>query len=231
MSNPRHLWSGDWELDSAAAREELAKRRAQVEEPAEIPIAAAPPPRAQPQRPSRAQPQQPSRAQPQQPSIAALALAALAAHIKAFQRTASHARRAVAGAPGVNRQLRIALLVALVALVSAAAAFAVTTMLVGSSSTTARGDNAHALLGIDVTGSPLGITVTKVAPGGAGNKAGLLPGDRLTSVNGQPVGTVDAVNQALIGLSTGDTIQIQFTRGVASFTSMATLAPRPPGYP
>jgi S1-C subfamily serine protease len=163
--------------------------------------------------------------------MAARALAWLAAHIKALRRLAARGRHAVAGAPGVNRQLRIALLVALVALVSAAAAFAVTTMLVGSSITAARGDNAHALLGIDVTGSPLGITVTKVAPGGAGNKAGLLPGDRLTSVNGQPVGTVDAVNQALIGLSTGDTIELQFTRGVASFTSMATLAARPPGYP
>jgi membrane-associated protease RseP (regulator of RpoE activity) len=215
MSNPRHLWSGDWELDSAAAREELAKRRAQVEEPAEIPVAAAPPPRAR----------------PPQPSMAAGALAWLAAQIQALRRRAARGRRAVAGAPGVNRQLRIALLVALVALVSAAAAFAITTMLVGSSTATARGDNAHALLGIDVTGSPLGITVTKVAPGGAGNRAGLLPGDRLTSVNGQPVGTVDAVNQALIGLSTGDTIQIQFTRGVASFTSTATLAGRPPGYP
>ena len=33
MSAPRHLWSGDWRLDSAAAAEELARRRAEVRSP------------------------------------------------------------------------------------------------------------------------------------------------------------------------------------------------------
>ncbi|HEY4826144.1 MAG TPA: PDZ domain-containing protein [Solirubrobacteraceae bacterium] len=30
MGSPRHLWSGDWQLESAAAAEELARRRAQA---------------------------------------------------------------------------------------------------------------------------------------------------------------------------------------------------------
>jgi predicted metalloprotease with PDZ domain len=34
MSAPRHLWSGDWQLESAAAAEELARRRARTEAPA-----------------------------------------------------------------------------------------------------------------------------------------------------------------------------------------------------
>src|SRR5438876_579370 len=42
MSAPRHLWSGDWRLDSAAAAKELAKRRAQNEEPAKSPEPAPP---------------------------------------------------------------------------------------------------------------------------------------------------------------------------------------------
>ena len=37
MSAPRHLWSGDWRLDSAAAADELARRRAEAEAPTETP--------------------------------------------------------------------------------------------------------------------------------------------------------------------------------------------------
>ena len=44
MSAPRHLWSGDWELDSSAHAEDLAARRALPEEPTE-PEPAAPAPR------------------------------------------------------------------------------------------------------------------------------------------------------------------------------------------
>jgi membrane-associated protease RseP (regulator of RpoE activity) len=44
MSAPRHLWSGDWELESSAHAEDLAARRGRGEEPAETePVA--PPPR------------------------------------------------------------------------------------------------------------------------------------------------------------------------------------------
>ena len=35
MSAPRHLWTGDWRLESSALTEELAARRARGEEPAE----------------------------------------------------------------------------------------------------------------------------------------------------------------------------------------------------
>jgi hypothetical protein len=221
MSSPRHLWSGDWELDSAAAREELAKRRAQVDEPAEIP-SVAPAPRARPSvaatRPSAA-------------AMAARAVAWLRRLAASLVRLTGRGRRAVAGSPGVNRRLRIAMLIALVALASAAAAYAVTTMLVGSGGISASANNARAWLGIDVTGSPQGILVTDVVPTGPAGKAGLQPGDLLVSINNQPVGTVDAVNQSLAGLHSGDKVPIQFTRGLATYMTLATLASRPPGYP
>jgi hypothetical protein len=35
MSGPRHLWSGDWELESSARRDELAAGRGRPEEPEE----------------------------------------------------------------------------------------------------------------------------------------------------------------------------------------------------
>jgi C-terminal processing protease CtpA/Prc len=44
MSAPRHLWTGDWQLESSAHAEDLASRRGRGEEPAE-PEPAAPAPR------------------------------------------------------------------------------------------------------------------------------------------------------------------------------------------
>lgn len=43
MSSPRHLWSGEWQLESAASAEELARRRARAEPPS--PPEPEPPPR------------------------------------------------------------------------------------------------------------------------------------------------------------------------------------------
>ncbi|MDQ6776002.1 MAG: PDZ domain-containing protein [Actinomycetota bacterium] len=164
-------------------------------------------------------------------AIAGRALSQLRRLAARLLRLAARARRAVAGSPGVSRQLRIAMLVALLALLSAAAAFAVTTMLVDSGGISASPNSAHAWLGLDVTGSPLGIMATDVVPAGPAGKAGLQPGDLITSINNQPVGTVDAVNASLAGLHSGDKVAIQFTRGVATYTTQATLALRPPGHP
>jgi hypothetical protein len=47
MSTPKHLWSGDWELDSAARRDELAAGHAPAEEPVQ------PEPDVPPRRPRR----------------------------------------------------------------------------------------------------------------------------------------------------------------------------------
>src|SRR5690242_11981226 len=50
MTSPKHLWSGDWRADSAAAAEELAERRAAghspIPEPEPEPEARWPAPRA-----------------------------------------------------------------------------------------------------------------------------------------------------------------------------------------
>jgi putative serine protease PepD len=121
--------------------------------------------------------------------------------------------------------------VVIVGVLSAGAAYGVTTTLVGSGTISASANSAHVWLGMDVTGSPLGIVVTDVVPGGPAAKAGLQPGDLITSVNSQPVSTVDAVNAALIGLSSGDIISLQFTRGLTTYTTQATLAAQPPGSP
>jgi hypothetical protein len=235
MSNPRHLWSGDWELDSAAAREELAKRRAQADERAEEPTqqrvdnprpAAASRPAARPPRAAA-----PRRPRPTRPSALTRAWAWLLEAVRRLGRLSARSRRAVLARTAQGRQLRIALAIALVGVLSAGAAYAVTTMLVGSGGSSAAANSAHAWLGIDVTGSPLGIVVTDVVPGGPASKAGLQFGDMITTINNQPIGTVDAVNTALSGLHPGDKVAISFTRALMSYTTQATLAQRPPGYP
>jgi predicted metalloprotease with PDZ domain len=69
MSSPKHLWSGDWESDSAAAARERAGRRIPVQESVAEPDPPAPPVRPRPR--ARTLPR------PRVTRTAALALAAL----------------------------------------------------------------------------------------------------------------------------------------------------------
>ncbi|HWC86448.1 MAG TPA: PDZ domain-containing protein [Solirubrobacteraceae bacterium] len=203
MSRPRHLWSGDWELDSAAAREERDRRRAENDEPAPV------------------GPQEPPPAA--RPSLAARILAALGS---ARSDLAARERLAAARARW-GWDLKVSLVIALLILFTAGAAYGITALVVGSSAQgTAASSRVHAWLGIDVTGTPSGIMITRVAPGSPGRSAGLQPGDLLSRINGRPVGTVDGVSAALGGLRPGDQVAIQFSRGLVSFTALATLGTR-----
>ena len=160
MSSPRHLWSGDWQLDSATAADELAKRRAQSPEPEE-PAPSAPPPRP--------------------------------------------------------------------ALVGAGVAVAVTS-LVGSgkgSQTASLGNGWLGITHMNSLSSGGGVVITSIAAGSPAATAGLEPGDVITQVGNQPVQSVGDVNAALNGLVAGNTVQVQFNRGTATFSTLATLATRP----
>jgi hypothetical protein len=201
MTSPRHLWSGDWEHDSTAARDELEQRRAQTDEPVAIPPKA-PSPRAR-------------------PSTAARILAAL--------RQQAAAGRARWGWD-LQISVLIALAIVLTAAAAYGITAIVVDSSSGQGSAVAA-NRAHEWLGIDVVGSPSGIMVTKVAPGSPAARAGLQPGDLVNQINNRPVGTVDGVSAALGGLQPGDTIPIQFSRGLISFTATATLATRRSGGP
>ncbi len=215
MSSPRHLWSGDWQLDSAAVAEELARRRAQSEEPAGPgPGPEPPPPRSRPSAIERI--------------LAWLrearrTLASLIAHARAAIRTA----RGRLG--GRGRRLAVVLALLVVALLSAGVAFGVTSLLVGSGhgSQTASAD--HVWLGVGLTNSPYsgGVMITTVAPGSPAAAAGLQSGDLITQINNQPIQAAGDVNAALAGLRAGNQIQIQFDRGQVSYSTLVTLAARP----
>jgi hypothetical protein len=68
MTAPHHLWSGDWQGDSAATAEELARRRAKTDRPTGESVPAQPPGPPGASRPARRllRPA-PARAEPRQP--------------------------------------------------------------------------------------------------------------------------------------------------------------------
>jgi PDZ domain len=228
MSSPRHLWSGDWRLESDAVAEELAKRRAPTEEPAET--RELPPPRS---RTSAA-----TRASVWLRTVRHRLATRSARGPRARQ---SAGERFAAVHAGRGRQLRVVLVAALVALLSAGGAYAAVSFLVGSgdqSSATANG--APVWLGIDMGSLPFGgggfqsgagAVVSDVVPGGPAAGAGLEPGDVITQIGNQPVGTPSDVESAIAGMHTGQQVEIQYDRGPMTYTTQATLAARPAGYP
>jgi S1-C subfamily serine protease len=145
----------------------------------------------------------------------------------------------------------VALLVALVTLLSAGAAYAAVSLLTGSGGqSSAQAGTAPAWLGIEMastgfggagfptvggfpggfpTGS--GVLITEVVPGSPAAAAGLGPGDVLTQIGSQLVATPADVQSAIAGLQAGDRVEIHYEQGATLYTTQATLAARPAGYP
>jgi putative serine protease PepD len=79
-------------------------------------------------------------------------------------------------------------------------------------------DSGRAALGvtvrttIDRTGQPSGTGVVEVAKGGPADKAGIQPGDTITSINGTPTPTRSALAEALANLKPGDIAKVVITR-------------------
>ncbi len=228
MSSPRHLWSGDWQLDSAAVAEELARRRARSGEPEEPDEPAPPPP---PPRPRI--------------SVAERVRAAVKAARQLLVRLIALAREAVRGAvrgavgsararlSGRGRRLAVALIVVVVTLLSAGVAFAVTSLLVDSGRGSQTASAGQVWLGIKMKSAPngAGAMVTTVALGSPAASAGLQTGDVITQIDNQAIQSPADVNAALAGLRAGNELQVQFNRGPVSYSTLVTLAARPPGSP
>ncbi len=200
MSAPRHLWSGDWELESSARRDELAAGRGRPQPPAE------PEPVVPPRRPPA-------------PTLRDHLRAALAL----LERVPRPSRR----------QIRVASVVAALALVCAGAAYAVTSALSGSSSPApAVANQPEAWLGIDVTNSPYGgVMVTNVVPGSPAYWAGMEAGDVITRINGRQVATPSDVRDVVAGLHPGQRVTVQFEGSGATYNAQIPLRNRPAGTP
>lgn len=61
---------------------------------------------------------------------------------------------------------------------------------------------------VDAFGNPVGVIVVQVVPGGAADRAGIRPGDLITSIDGQPVKTLAALQNLLANLSPGVKAQV-----------------------
>ena len=202
MSGPRHLWSGDWEQDSSARAAELAAQRARAAEP-DAPES----PEIEPAATPRSQPTKTLRDR----------LTALRASLAATRRR--HAR-----------QLRLGLLIAVLALVGAGAAYAVANTVTGGSNSQQQASSGpgNTWLGVEMVSSPSGgVMVARVAPKSPAEAAGIKPGDVITQIDTQPIVTPAIVAATLDGLQPGDHVDIQVQRGSGSYTAHVTLASPP----
>jgi len=129
------------------------------------------------------------------------------------------------------RQLRLGLVVGVLVLIGAGAAYAVTNAVTNNNSSHHQaGTNGpqNAWLGIEMVSSPSGgVEVARVEPKSPAQKAGIKPGDVITQIDTQPIVTPAIATAAISGLAPGDHADIQVQRGANSYTAHVTLA-RPP---
>ena len=96
----------------------------------------------------------------------------------------------------------------------------------------------HAYLGLDVTeippatpgqgGTPTGLRVVAVAPGGPAATAGLLPDDTITSIDGQPAATASQLALVTLTHAPGQSVALGYSRAGTAATATLTLTPPPP---
>lgn len=72
-----------------------------------------------------------------------------------------------------------------------------------------------------------GVLITQVGPGSPADKAGLAPGDVITSFAGQKITTAEDMIRAIHAAEIGKSVEIIFWRGNTENATKATLAERP----
>lgn len=215
MAGPRHLWSGEWERDSAAAAEELAASRPQAHATAQPPPSQDPPP-----------------ARPRSRSL-----------LRRMARRARSGVRQVRTVRILRRQVLAALTVAVLA--AAATFAAVSSLAgAGRAGPEHRGHawlgvalaSSPILAGGFPSGFggfpfPDGALVAAVTPGGPAADAGISPGDVITQVNGELVRSPQDLEREIAGKQAGDRIEIRYVEGQFSYLTTVTLEARPANQP
>ena len=199
MTSPRHLWSGDWERESAAAAEQQRGRLdARVESPVE------PEPE-----PVRAAPRRRRLSMPRLPRVPRLPRAAVVAIVAALlSAAAAFAIVAALGGSGAKGGGRPWL--------------GVDT----TSSPVLAGGFQSGFGGFRFTE---GAEVTAVAPGSPAAAAGIVPGDVITQVGQQTVDSPASVQSAIADLQVGDRVAVRYQQGPLAFVAQVTLRARPSG--
>jgi hypothetical protein len=206
MTPPRHLWSGDWRRESAAAAEQVAERRGRSDAPVDPPPVARPSARTSPLHRALAALPKTSGHDLRRATLIGLAslLCAGAAYAGVSALLTSGPQTSTGGPP------------------SSRFAGAGQSASVGSG---------PAWLGVQSTSFPLtsGALIVDVAPGGPAEAAGLQPGDVITEIDGHPVQAPADIDSALAGLHPGQRVQIVYQQGPSTYTASVTLQGPPSG--
>jgi PDZ domain len=129
-----------------------------------------------------------------------------------------------------RRRLRVATLVALVAVLGAGAVWAVTSAIAGGGGKKhppAVASGSRPWLGIDGSSWPGGgVLVDRVHPGSPAQAAGIKPGDVITQIDTEPIAEPAILTAAISGLQPGDRVDIELQRGRAAKTVTVTLGSR-----
>ncbi|HKN46608.1 MAG TPA: PDZ domain-containing protein, partial [Candidatus Polarisedimenticolia bacterium] len=80
-------------------------------------------------------------------------------------------------------------------------------------------------------GTEHGVLVRQVEPSGPAARAGVQPGDIITAVNRDRVGSWNDFVRDIVGKKIGETITLSIVRDHAPRTLSVTLAERPAGSP
>jgi S1-C subfamily serine protease len=213
MSGPKHLWSGDWQQESAAVSEELAERRA-IPADREPPVAPTPPPPARPRGVALARRPGLRHALPVV-LAAALLLAAGAYGLTALLGSSGPRASATAGGS-----------------FGPPAATAGGPSVSPASTTPSRPSRPVRWLGMQIEPLPPGAAVIEtVGPRSAGELAGLEPGDVIVEINNRPIHDAGEIGAAIRGLRAGDLVSLQISRGSTLFSTQATLTAPPSVHP
>ena len=201
MSAPRHLWSGDWELESSARRDELAAGRGRPEPPAE------PEPAISPRR-------------PRTPTLRERLRAALL-RLKGLPRPS---RRQVRVASIV------AALVLVFAGAAVAVTSALSGGSSSPAPAVANQPEAWLGIDV-TSSPYGGVMVTNVVPGSPAYWAGMEAGDVITQMNGRPTASPSDIKDAIAGMHPGQSVTVRFQGSGATYNAKIALKNRPAGTP
>lgn len=211
MSGPKHLWSGDWRDESAAASDELAARQA---------------------KPGQAKPRQ-----PEQPAPVSAPAPPKAKRAKAKRAKPERAQRR----PGLKRALPIALAAVILIAGGAfalttvsgsskhpAPALATQPSVTPAPTPTSSASPPIYWLGMQIeTVAPGAAAIATVAQGSPADLAGLSPGDAIVQINSRPINGTGDISAAIRGMHAGQRVAMEISHGSALFTTVVTLAAPP----
>jgi membrane-associated protease RseP (regulator of RpoE activity) len=187
MSGPKHLWSGNWEDDSARAAQDRSVQPLQFTEPEPVPE----PPEEAPQRPRRNGRRY---AWAAAASILVITAVVLAATLGGSSKPKHHARTTSTVSPPATT----------VPGVTGGAP-------VQSAPVTGNGPTAN-WLGMQLVTVPGGVAINSLRLGSPADLAGFEPGDVIDEINGQQISGVPAIAAATAKIPLGHGVQIQVLR-------------------